>query len=367
MRFSSILPLNAAFGALVVVAIGCADTSTQPPTGSLGEPPTHPPPLTPPPSPQGDGNYVYIANADGSDITLLGRGYGPLWSPDSRRIAFTSYRDGDAEIFVVDLDGGGERQITHNTVHDSDARWSPQGDRIAFGRSDGNGKWRLYVMEADGANPTALTSATMNVDFVSFGYPTSVWSPDGRRLTFNFHTSASARGGIAVINADGTGQTALTSESMGACCPTWSPDGLRIAFAAYGAHAGTWVMNADGSGLTKLTPNGAAFDFEPSWSPDGRKIAVARDVTGQSWWDEGGTVWVMNADGTGETELRRAHVRWGAVRWFPNSRDLLYVGPEGVEAVSLDTGVPTKLVPARGEAHPSPDGKRILFETISPP
>ncbi|CAN5154396.1 hypothetical protein BH24GEM2_BH24GEM2_05050 [soil metagenome] len=97
MRFSSSLPV--ALGALIALSAGCKDT-TQPEPVSVN-PPTSPPPApTPPPSDR----YIYLARADGSEITLLARGRSPSWSPDGSRVAYSSYRDGDAEIFVVNVD-----------------------------------------------------------------------------------------------------------------------------------------------------------------------------------------------------------------------------------------------------------------------
>ena len=110
------------------------------------------------------------------------------------------------------------------------------------------------------------------------------WSPDGEKIAFERDFDE-----IYVMNAaDGSGQTRLTTGEA----PSWSPDGEKIAF----ARGDIYVMNADGTGETRLT-NSPTFDGYPDWSPDGEKIAFTRTV-GDNY-----EIFVMNADGTGQTRL----------------------------------------------------------------
>ena len=75
------------------------------------------------------------------------------------QIAFTSYRDGNAEIYVMDADGGNLRNLTNNPVYDSGPSWSPDGERIAFASSRNRNEHdtNIYVMDADGGNLQKLT------------------------------------------------------------------------------------------------------------------------------------------------------------------------------------------------------------------
>lgn len=140
-------------------------------------------------------------------------GWSPSWSPDGKRIAYHSFRDSDAEIFVTNADGSGETQITWNTEPDQTPQWSPRGDRIAFVRGRVGGGGQLFVMNSDETGVTALTSAAISA------HP-AVWSPDGRRLVFSFYTqSFDDVGGIAVVNADGGGPITLASRIKGARSP----------------------------------------------------------------------------------------------------------------------------------------------------
>ena len=105
---------------------------------------------------------------------------------------------------------------------------------------------------------------------------------------------------IWLMNADGTGQTQLTTS--GGAFPSWSPQGTKVAFTSNrDGNFEIYVMNADGSGQTRLTDRPNATDLHPAWSRDGSKIAFSSFEccpNGASY-----DIWVMNADGSGQTNL----------------------------------------------------------------
>ena len=101
----------------------------------------------------------------------------PAWSRDGRTIVFVSWRDGNGEVYAMDADGSGPRNLTQHPAKDVRPAWSPNGRRIAFvSRRDGNAE--VYVMNADGSGKRNLTRDRASDD----DYPT--WSPDGRKLAF---------------------------------------------------------------------------------------------------------------------------------------------------------------------------------------
>jgi Tol biopolymer transport system component len=196
------------------------------------------------------------------------------WSPDGKRIVFQTpavrngtfiYRD----IFVINVDGTGLTNLTHNSTHqDWRPAWSPDGTRIPF-QSNRDGNNEIYVMNADGSNPV--------------------------RLTFDNHPDQE---------------------------PDWSPDGNKIVFDSNrDGNLEIWVMNADGTDEMQLTnTEGCVRNLDPAWSPDGRKIAFDSDrdfPTDDCSQPERGIrqVWVMNADGTNQVSLTSLPGESGAPAW----------------------------------------------------
>jgi TolB protein len=222
------------------------------------------------------------------------------------RIAYTSCR-WDAEelphcnIYVMKPDGSESVKLTDVYVDSSyqefasNPDWSPDGSRIAFSAGGDFMKsiYDVYVINADGTGLVKLTDHPSDVDQAEAEDPS--WSPDGIRIAFVYvaeHIPYEAAG-IWVMNADGTGQGNLTNLSGWDDDPAWSPDGSRIAF-TYSDDI--WVMDADGTGLISLTDH-VAMDRYPAWSPDGTRIAFESDRDGDR------EIYVMNRDGTGLVKL----------------------------------------------------------------
>ena len=235
-----------------------------------------------------DGNQeIYVMNGDGSGVTRLTSNavpdYGPAFSADGTRIAFTrGSGPTDAEIYVMNADGSGQTNLTGNAVADYEPSFSPDGSKIAF-TSFRDGDEEVYVMNSDGSGQTNLTN---NAAFDS----TPAFSPDGSKIAFQ-----SNRGGsyaVWAMNANGSAPVNLTGGVFDVQ-PDFSPDGSKIVFVS-ARDAGQWeiyVMNANGSGQTRLT-NNAFTDGHPVFSPDGTKIAFDRFLSSSQ------EIWVMNADGT---------------------------------------------------------------------
>ena len=212
-------------------------------------------------SDRGENWDIYVMNADGSDVRRLTHNPAtdgaPSWSPDGRRIAFHSHRDGNWNIYVMNADGSDEEQLTDNEANDEHPNWSSDGQRIVF-HSNRGGDYETYVMNADGSGETRLTDNVWK-DW----HPH--WSPDGRRNVFELDGDGDYE--LYVRNADGSGERRLTNNLAKDWAPGWSPDGRRIVFCSdRDGNDEIYVMNADGAGVRRLTDN-TARDWEPSWSP----------------------------------------------------------------------------------------------------
>lgn len=204
------------------------------------------------------------------------------------KIAFQSYRDGNAEIYKGNDSGGDQVRLTNHPANDIHPRLNRGATRVLFA-SNRDGDYEIYVMNADGSGLVQLTFNT--TDDVN-----PIWSPDETRIAFQAYRDGQPE--IYVMNANGSGQTRLTTNAEYDGTPTWSPDGTRIAFSSRrnGAYR-IYSMTSAGADLVRLSDQ--PFSFDPTWSPDGTLIAFDADADGDGWQE----LWLMNADGSGEQKV----------------------------------------------------------------
>ena len=239
-----------------------------------------------------DGNAeIYGMNADGTNQTRLtndaAEDIDPAFSSDGSKIAFRSNRSGNFDLYVMNADGTGLINVTNNAAFDIEPAFSPDGSKIVF-RSNRDGNFEIYIMNADGTNPIRLTNhPTLDFD--------PEFSPDGSKIIF-ISDRGGAAGEIYTMDVDGTDLVRLTTNTAADINPTFSPDGSKIAFASNrDGNFEVYVMNSDGANQLRLTTD-AANDAHPNFSPDGSKIAFRSDRTGTE-------VFVMNVYGTDLTNL----------------------------------------------------------------
>jgi Tol biopolymer transport system component len=227
----------------------------------------------------------------------------PSVSPDGRKVAFTSNRDGDFEIYTLDIYTGTLTQVTHNAVRDAQPAWSLDGTRIAYespttapGRTDTD----IWIKNADGTGTeTDATSSGASDERAPS------WRPIGGNEIAYYLGSARH---IVVRNLDTNATRTLCPDPGGplsASClhPNWSPDGSRIAY-QYRPGASSdyeiWTLRSSDGGDKRQLSDNTFEDGDAAYSPDGARITFIRNDFGD--YD----VWIMSSqdDGTGSDEMR---------------------------------------------------------------
>lgn len=190
----------------------------------------------------------------------------PEFSPDEKKIAFTTNRDGNVEIYVVDINGENLKRLTYHKEVDAELSWSPDGSKIAFNAREAKDKdFEIYVIDSDGKNRTQLT-------FNDGGDYTPSWTPDGKQIIFSSNrdfpgaTDIDGNRELYIMNSDGSNQERITHLSTICTGPVFSPDGRNIAFSSKkDGDYEIYTVRLDGTNLKQLTFNDDNFDWYPRW------------------------------------------------------------------------------------------------------
>jgi Tol biopolymer transport system component len=202
---------------------------------------------------------VYVASAHAMTPAVIGKAAGrsPIISPDGTKLIYSSGQFPTMQIADAALDGSNVRQITKTPGMQFNAVYSPDQSKIAFARADSTRQLQMWVMNADGSGERQLT--WFKADDGSPQWPS--WSPDGKKLAvqsgkYSRNAPAENTAHIWIIDVKSGATTRLNGHEKPYLdeTPSWFPDGKRIAFQSdRSGRMEIWVMNADGTGAKQVT------------------------------------------------------------------------------------------------------------------
>jgi Tol biopolymer transport system component len=168
----------------------------------------------------------------------------------------------------MNADGTNEHRLTHSEDDDWQAAWSPDSKQLAFARGK-NGNWDIYIMDvSDGGIQGDAELIRLTNNDVADGFP--AWSPDGKRIVFSSQRDGNKE--IYIMNADGTDQLRLTDNDVDDSFPRWSPDGQWIVYVTSTVYSGIHssdlvVMNVNSFSQRIVTKTSLIEEACPDWRP----------------------------------------------------------------------------------------------------
>lgn len=232
--------------------------------------------LNQPPPTSGSTAERQLTFGDASDLD-------PAFSPDGKRIAYSSDRDGSFDIWIMSSDGRRQIRLTSMLGDERNPKWSPDGSKVAFLATD-RGKTDIWIINTDGSEAINLTDD----EAVEESFE---WSPGSDLLVYD--SNKNGRWDIWIVDSQAKHRALLTRGEGNNRYLCWSPDGRNILFSSdRSGDYDIWMMNMDSSRQIRLTSNPGS-DIKARYSPDGKRITF---LSGQEGRYE---VWVMNADDSG--------------------------------------------------------------------
>ena len=297
-------------------------------------------------------------------LMMLNVGVSPIFAkaPTTPKILFTSSRDGNREIYMMNSDGSEQVNLTQHRAEDMTAVWSPRGDKILFvSDRQGTGVRDLYVMDPDGSNVRRVFKRKARGQRRN-----PAWSPDGKQFIYSYVDWDRWEFGLYL----GTFGEEDAEELPYGSSPEWSPDGSEIAYS---------ISHQFGSRLTfmdvrtrkqeqPLPDKALQWQRNPSWSAVGDRLAITGNrhllpvIDGKGLdearalheaWSDKHTVFIVNRDGTGLRQLiEEDGSRASASALSPDGSEVLYTqeinGHRQIFKIDINSGVRTQLTHIAG-------------------
>ena len=232
----------------------------------------------------------------------------PAWSPDGKKITFSS----DQGIWIMNADGSNQKQVFDSVIWDGEPCFNDDGSKIYFASEYVSPIYSkfisIHLVDSDGLNRVQLTK---NADIRA-----PAMSPDGG--TVAYISKLSGNYDIWTMDGDGSNNVRLTDDPADELTPAWSPDGKSI---IYSSEGDIWTVDRAGIRIKQLTDDEFS-NSDPFFSPDGSKIVFASDRSGNS------DLWLMNSNGTGAFQLTSDASEQKNPAWAPDGKRIVYVSNE---------------------------------------
>jgi TolB protein len=241
-----------------------------------------------------DVKEIYISDYDGANTRRITTNrqlnLTPVWAPDARSIAYTSYRRGYPDLFIALIYQGLQQEPTKGGTQNWLPMFSPDGTRIVF-TSSREGNPELYIINRDGSGLRRLTNHPA-ID------TTPTWSPTGTQIAFTSDRAGQPQ--IYIVGADGLNLRRLTTSESYADRPTWSPAPFNeIAFAARTGPGYDIKIYDLATGMTRQITFGEGSNESPAYAANGRHLAFTSTRTGRT------QVFTIGRDGRGVRQVTR--------------------------------------------------------------
>lgn len=247
---------------------------------------------------------IYVCDFDGHNVRKITSDKSidlfPRWSPNGKRMVYTSYKNGGPMLFLKNMSNGNVRLLSGRKGLNIGASWMPDGKKLALTLSP-NGNPDIYTINMQGKILKRLTH--------HWGIDVSpTFSPDGKKLAFVSNRSGSPQ--IYIMDlATGTKQR-LTFEGKYNTSPCWSSQN-RIAYASMNhGNFDIVTMNPDGGDMRILTQD-QGNNESPCWSPDGHYLAFSSSREGRYH------VYIMTAYGQNQTRITSMKGGQTSPSWAP--------------------------------------------------